>query len=216
MKSSPRALIAQCVIGGAALVGLSLGVLEPLRLARHDAVAQLEQSELLAAKAGEYAVRMPELSRDRAAVDARLSTVNERSAMARDAARLNASIEELAGRTGVTIQRTQPRESVSAAAFAPPVSAAGADASGALPALIKPDAVVGFTIEASGNYAGITRFLDGLETSLGYTRVDSVRVTPDSEHEDRARATISTLHFAFSLPGGVQVSSPVAGVEVSR
>jgi hypothetical protein len=216
MKSAPRALMAQCVIGAAALVGVSLGVLEPLRTARHDAIAQLEQSELLAAKAGEYAVRMPELSRDRATVEARLATVAERSALARDAARLNASIEELAGRTGVTIQRTQPRDSVSAASFAPPAPAAGAEVPGAALAMVKPDAVVGFTIEASGNYAGITRFIEGLETSLGYTRVDSVRVTPDSENEDRARATISTLHFAFSLPKGVQGSNTVASAEVSR
>lgn len=209
--------MAQCLIGAAALVGVSLGVLDPLRSAHEDALAQLEQSEALAAKAGEYAVRMPELTRERASADARLSTVGERSVMARDAAKMNASIEELAGRCGVTIQRTQPRESVGPGMPTVAVPApAGADGAAAAPALVKPDAVIGFTIEAAGNFAGMTRFVEGLETSLGYTRVDSVRVSPDSEHDDRVRATISTLHFAFSLPKGVQGPGPVASAEVSR
>lgn len=215
MSTNPRALLAQVIIGGAALAGISFGVLDPLRQSRDDAMAQLEQFETLAQNASEYAGRMPELARGRATVETKLSTMSQRSAPARDAAALNARLEELAAASGVRVQRTQPREAVSAVASAPPrATTDAAPTEGA--ASVKPDAVIGLTIDVSGPYAGMTRFIEGLESRLGYTRVDSVRLVPEGETEDRVRATISTLHFAFSMPKGEHVASGVASAEVSR
>lgn len=201
MSTNPRGLMAQVVIGGAVLAGISMGVLDPLRTAREDAMSQLEKAEMLARHAGEYAQRMPELSRERAEIEAKLSTMRERSEPARDAAALNARMEELAATAGVRLQRTQPREALSALSKDPPRATTDpATSDQPATASVKPDAVLGFTIDATGSYAGMTRFIEGLERNLGYTRVDSVRIAPDSETEDRVRATISTVHFAFSMP----------------
>ncbi|MFM9957167.1 MAG: hypothetical protein ACKVZJ_03760 [Phycisphaerales bacterium] len=194
MSQVPRALVSQCVVGSACLVGLALGVLEPLHSAHRDAITQFEEAQWLAARAGEMSARMPALTAEQAEFAQEVEAVTSRSVPARDTARLNAGIEEIAARAGVNVERTQPRETTVLAA----TNASAAPGVGA-PA-VRPDAALGFSIDVSGSYGGLASFLRSLEEELGFTRVLSLRVTPEGEHEDRVRATITTAHYAFSLP----------------
>ena len=194
MSGIPRSLVAQSVICGVGVIGVSMGVLEPLNRANEDAMLRLEQAQRLAAHASEYALLAPAQAAESASVEKRLAEIAERSAPARDAAKLNAAIESLASKAGVAVQRTQPRAAPDLAPSAP----SGEDAEASAP--VTPDAALGFTIDAAGSFAGMARFVRALETDLGYTVVASVRLTPESERRDLIRASITTQHFAFSLP----------------
>lgn len=198
MSQVPRTLVSQCVIGSACLIGLALGVLEPLHAEQRDAVSQLEEAQSLAARAGELSARMPALTAERAAFARDAALICERSAPARDTARLNAGIEDIAAKAGVEVERTQPREPAALAGASTRAAPAATDP-GATPD-IQPDAVAGFALDVVGSYAGLASFVRALESDLGFTRVVSLRVTPEGEYQDRVRASITTAHFAFSLP----------------
>lgn len=196
MTRVPRSLVSQCVIGSACLMGLALGVLEPLHAAQREAMSQLEQAQSLSARAGELAALMPALTAEQARAAREIELIVERSAPARDTARLNAGIEAIAANSGVEVQRTQPREAAGPA-LTPPTHAS---ADPAAPQPVRPDAVVGLTLDVAGTYGAVAAFVGALETDLGFTRVISLRMAPEGEHVDRVRATITTAHFAFSPP----------------
>lgn len=206
MNATPRSLMARCVICGVGAIGLALGALEPLKSAHADALMRFEQSQRLASRASGYALLAPVQAAENDDVERSLADIAERSAPARDAAKLNAAIEALALKAGVAVRRTQPREDSDGAAPARP--AEGADAAPA----VRPDATLAFTIDVTGPYAGLTRFVRALETDLGYTAVSSVRLTPESENRDLVRASITTRHYAFSLPEPAPDAVPEGGV----
>lgn len=192
----PRTLIAQCVIGSACLLGIALGVLEPLRGAQRDALAQLEEAQAMSARAGELAGKMPVLAAEMAQMTREAELVARHSAAAHETARLNASIEQAARRSGVDVLRTQPREMPHP--VAQPGVAASSEAGG--PVTVSPDAVTGFSLDVAGTYDGLASFVSAIERELGFTRIESLRLVPEGSASERVRATISTAHFAFTVP----------------
>ncbi len=200
-------LTAQLLIAGAALAGFSALVLGPLKARSEELRADMEQSRELSARAGEFAQRAPDIAHAEALALRELDAIRARGAVAADDAQLNALIQRMATESNVEIQRLQPRESA-------PVASAKPAPENAAETQINPTRAVTFSIDASGSYASLTRFVHELQTSTGFTKVSAIRLSSDSDHNDRVRASISTTHFCFPPPKTAKPGPASATAEV--
>lgn len=173
------------VIMFAALMGVSVLVVEPLTTGRSEAMAGFERIKRLAAESGEYAAKMPALTAERFGVKHALEDFARRGAVAKDLAGLTSSLQSIASKHSVELERTQPRDLTPSV---PPPKSEGA---------IRPDAAVSISIDAVGTYSGLSAFMRDIQRETGLTRVMSVRFTPDAPDADRVRASIVTGHFSF-------------------
>lgn len=203
-RISPRDLLAPCIIAGAAMLGFSLLVLGPTRSAHQELQATIERERSLAASAESFASQMPALSRAASASAAALRDIDTRSSPARDAASLTALIDRLASESHVIVLRTQPRDAMPAL----PAAKEGETA-------VRPQAAVAVSIDAAGEYEQVSSFIHRLQTQSGFARVPSVRLTPDDSNPGLVRASIASLHFAFSPPT-IQQTAASEGAQTVR
>lgn len=192
-QGSPRQLVSLALICGAVLGGVSVGLVGPAKSERQTQQAEAEHDRALAARASEFAQQAPELARRESDVQRELARLRSRSAPVSDAANLNALIQSLGADAGIEIQKLQPREANVGGKQPDP----GAESE---PAEIAPTRALAFTIEATGSYAGMSRFLALVQSRTGFTRIGSARLSPDADTKDRVRAVITTTHLAFPEP----------------
>ncbi len=144
----------------------------------------------------------------RAAILRQTDEIAHRGEPARDESLMFASIMALAGEHRVRVDQVRPTAVVKEALPAP-------SAPGAPP--VPKDIAVGYTISVAATYTDLADFLDGLSRDLGFTVVNSVRLTTDeSDPLHPVSAQIETEHHAFDLGTALAVVStervtPAAG-----
>ncbi|MFI4896548.1 MAG: hypothetical protein ACIARR_01845 [Phycisphaerales bacterium JB059] len=102
-----------------------------------------------------------------------------------DASMIYESIDTLAMRHGVIVERMEPKRS--------PTSARPGNTAADEPTFEQ----IVYSIELLGSYEGVSRFLHAVQNDLGMARVDSIRVGPAATASDpsRVRASVMTTHF---------------------
>lgn len=116
----------------------------------------------------------------------------DRLAITADAAKLYENIGNLALRQQLRMERIEPLRTTGHAAG--DAAKAGFEMSG-------------YSMEVVGTYDGVARFLDQLQTSMGVTRVESLRIEPAvsvGKDGSLVRATIETHHLRLP-PEGLKV-----------
>ena len=121
-----------------------------------------------------------------------------------DSAVVYESIGRLAERSGVRVERMEPRR-VTVAAATPsrqaPVSkkrSVEGDKKAALPEI----EAFGFTIDATGSFAGVAAFIDAIEHEIGLSKAMSFRLMPvrSMDGSSRVRAVIESAHYRLDRP----------------
>ena len=114
-----------------------------------------------------------------------------------DTAKLYEAIGNLAQRQQLRIERIDPLRSAGESAGA--AAKVGFEKSG-------------YALEVVGSYDGVARFLDQIQSSLGASRVESVRIEPiavTGSQGTLVRATLETLHLRLPT-GGLRVQDDPA------
>jgi Tfp pilus assembly protein PilO len=105
-----------------------------------------------------------------------------------DASMIYESIDTIAMRHAIIVERMEPKRS--------PKGARSGSAAADEPAFDQ----IAYSIELVGSYEGVSRFLHAIQTELGMARVDSIRVGPAAteSNPNRVRASVMTTHFQSS------------------
>ncbi len=117
-----------------------------------------------------------------------------RLAITADTAKLYESIGNLALRQQLRMERIDP------------LRTAGQSAGTAAKAGFE---MTGYAMEVVGTYEGVARFLDQMQSALGVTRIESLRIEPAAiagKDGSLVRATIETQHLRLP-PGGMKVDT---------
>ena len=106
-----------------------------------------------------------------------------------DASMIYESIDTLATRYAVIVERMEPKRSATAGR-----SASASDDDG--PTFNQ----IVYSIELVGSYEGVGRFLHAIQNELGMARIDSIRVSPalSLDRANHVRASVLTTHFQSS------------------
>lgn len=189
-QSVRRAVVAEFVIGAAALVGLYVVAVEPVERELDEAE---RMSRALAAEERrvEQSTLEPEEARRRLRVfeqeRARLASLG---APAQTEAGMMQRVTHLAAEAGVRIDLVQPE--VSGPERGKP---AGEAAAGGW----RVSRRMSQTVSATGTYAAVVRFVESLERRTGLTRVREVIVSPVTvPGSNEVTATIRTEHVAIA------------------
>ncbi len=204
MSPAARQNIAYLAIAGSLCAGAHWLIVEPrlreLQQARGEA-AQLE-ADLAAAKS--LPQQIDTLIQAEKRIGAQAQVVRAASEPATNESVLFARVMELGQRLGVRVDRLDGKASNvvgGATASAPP---------GARPA-----AMVRYSIDARGEYAGIARFIEAMQSELGYCRVSSVQFSA-SDEAGLLQASIESEHLAvdpspLAAAGGEANITPAGG-----
>jgi Tfp pilus assembly protein PilO len=128
------------------------------------------------------------------ALQRRSKELRTRLAITADTGKLYETIGNLALRQQLRIERIDPLRSSGQAA-----------GSAAKVGIEK----TGYAMEVVGTYDGVARFIDQLQSALGVSKVESVRIEPapiSGKDGSLVRATIETQHLRLP-PGGIDFSS---------
>lgn len=136
---------------------------------------------------------------------AKIKTIQDRSALAKDQSALFSALMELAGSHRIRVDQLQPvtvgnkRTASKPAAPPPPPPPSGSGTGPLTPAAPQIEsACVRYAIAATGSYADLARFVGALQFDLGFTRVRSVRIDPVRESSTPiVQVLIETEHYAF-------------------
>lgn len=184
--------VAGCMAGTMLLVDPAASALARAREEMSTLTAQSGQAGQRPAIPAE---RAPQILKD---ANERLAAIAARSTLAKDQAVLFGALISLADRHRIHVDQVQPavsNRSKERRAAPPAPSAAPAPDPGA-PAV--ESACVRYSIVATGGYADLTRFIDGLQADLGFTRVRSLRMDPVRDASPpTVQVIIETEHFAF-------------------
>ncbi len=175
-----RSMLAPIVGGLGLCIGAYMLVVDPMKT--RVAALRVEADEL-AARAADAERRRNELPAMAAALagarqaGARIAALG---APARDESELFAAITALAGAHRVMVERLDPRSE-----SAPSGGRAA-------------DTTLAYAIRVRATYADLAEFLRALRTELGFTRIRSVRLSPDKDTPDPVvLAWIETEHHSF-------------------
>lgn len=127
---------------------------------------------------------------------ARQAELTERFGRSTDPSRTYDAYGRLAREAGVTMERIEPT-SASRASRQSPQSAQGGRSH---------FEQRGFTIDVTGSYEAVARFIGTVESELGLVRVSSIQLA-SLEHESKSqtvRATVETTHY---LPRGLDAET---------
>lgn len=190
--ASARRIVAQivivaCLAGGAWHLGL-----RPMeaRLARAQASLQAQRAEVARLEADQGTA--PTDPRTRAGlVEAREARLNELSRRSGDTAGLYDLIGDLAVRSGVRVQRIEPKGATQ------PIKDKEHDPVYAVMG-------VQYSIEAAGDYGHIAEFVRLIEQDAGLTKVVSIRLAPtpatvDQPDPTTVTASIETSHLRLVI-----------------
>jgi Tfp pilus assembly protein PilO len=112
-----------------------------------------------------------------------------RSALSSDAAKIYEMLGAIASARNVRIDRIEPARG--------PIRDAGA-----APNAVKCEAI-GYSIDATGEYADLISFTDAVQKDLGVTKVLSIRIGPAttaSKSRTMLSASIETAHYKLVVP----------------
>jgi hypothetical protein len=198
-----RTTLAQGVIALALCIGGYMAVVDP---PRQQIVRVRGQSETIAAQLKEAEAMRSDVSRlaaGREKTRAEAAQISRAGRLARDERELYSALVALAESSGMTVDQLAPAK-LPARPMTLPGQAEAADAR---------DAVVAYTITATGSYRAIAQFLGGLRGGLGYTLVRSVRLTATAdESANMVRAVIETEHYSFdTAPKAAPATTAAAG-----
>jgi hypothetical protein len=183
-----HACIIAVVAAGAWLVGV-----RPLELKLAAKQAQLTdvQTQLATFEAGLVNEAPLEEAIDSLTVQAQ--EINSWTASSGDASRLYDAFRALASRNSVRIERVEPSSS--------------SRNPGSKPRAANATEIFGYTIEITGTYPAVARFMDACEQELGVTKVVSFHMSASANAgavtstDPQITATIETSHLKFSIPG---------------
>lgn len=128
-----------------------------------------------------------------ATLSTRENAMLARSAKSADAAKIYESLGAIASVRNVRIDRIEP-------ARGPVRDARGASGTAHKDATCE---AVGYSIEATGEYADLVAFADAVQSDLGVTKVLSIRIGPATtatKSRTMLSASIETAHFKLVVP----------------
>ena len=185
--SSRNQIGAHAAIAVAVIAGAQLLLVDPARQRASEAQAQTLSLQQTIAEAA--ASPTPVSANDKRTEKLRLMQSNlDRANAMTDPAQLVASIQVLGTRASVQVDRidpdkTYPREEMR---------------KGDPGAATAPTQAVKLTIDASGSYASVARFVRDIETRPGYVRTEKIDVRPSMRPgDDSVSVTIQTSQLAF-------------------
>ncbi len=195
MNPAARQNIAYLAIAGSLCAGAHWLIVEPrirdLQQARAEA-AQLE-GDLEAAKS--LPQQIDTLIQAEKGIQLQAQAVSAASEPATNESVLFARVMDLGQRMGVRVDRLDGKP-----------SNVVASASANTPATARPAAMVRYSIDARGEYASIARFIQAMQTELGYCRVSSVQFSP-SDETGLLQASIESEHLAVD-PSPLAAATP--------
>ena len=147
-------------------------------------------------------VRDAEAMRDRVAemtaavreAETRASVIRERSELSGNGRALHTALTDLATRHKLRLDELNP-----SAASSLPAPAKGPGPGIPAASAANVDKALAFSMVATASYSDVAKFMQDLQTELGYSVVRSVRVSPVAEQPGVVRATISTEHYWFDV-----------------
>lgn len=199
--AGPESLQRQVLLRGVVALGITVLAWQVLTRSQQTGLAQARaqvasrQEQLAAFEAA------PRPVTDLAAATESLRrtslSLRNRLAQTADSAKLYEAIGNLAIRQQLRIERIDPLRSTGESAVS--AAKAGFEKSG-------------YALDVVGSYDGVARFLDQIQTSLGASRVESLRIEPVAITGNQGalvRATLETLHLRLP-PGGLKSDHAVS------
>lgn len=181
------------VIALTACAGAAIMATGPGRQRLGDARAALDASQRLVAQGGDLTTRGPLLEIDRDRINEHLSAIQREGESTLDPSALMSRMNAVADASGVIIDRVTPRS---------------IDPSRTTAAMVAPKFITQLTIQARGNFEGLTEFVSRLERANTFVSVQGVRVTPMLRHGmNDLSATIDLVHTAFAVPSDEELDA---------
>ncbi len=181
MSDELRRLGSICMIAGACSAGAHLMFVDPVRTELAEIRASVESQR---ADASDRATDVPPidaLMKTLEAAKQEKETIDHLSEAARDTAGLFARIEQVAGEHNTRLLHLSPVRQ------------------GQL-GKVADDVAIGYQISIESTYQDLVTFVDALQTDLGITRIDQIRIIPMvSDGESFVTATIQTTHFGVTV-----------------
>lgn len=203
-----RSLISQVVIGFMICAGGYMMLVEPTERELALVRADLTKVQQQAAQQSTSLMSISQVDVMKKSLFNQARAIALRNSAGQSEGTLFEAIMNLAAGTGVRVDSMNP-----SASSARPTATAAAPAPGA-PAATKPvDRRLAYTMNVQCDYNQLARFLEQLQSSLGYTDVRSVRISPSTEPGSRLiSAQIETEHVFFDIAAikslaGVQESA---------
>lgn len=201
---SARSILSEAVIVAGVSAALGMVVLSRLESESRDVERDLLNASLRLAERAELEASQPQWLEMRRLARAANASVAEFSGATADAAALHDRLMVLARDCDIRVDRIQPSQRTMT-----PEPAASDDPSAPPP--VRALAAIANSIDVSGRYDSLVRFIERLE-DLGFSRVNEVRIVPRREGDERlVQASLQTVHFAFAQAGTQDVGARVEG-----
>ncbi len=193
----------------AAIAGVCwYGLARPVVMRAGERREALERTERTLERHAEQRVSGAELERARQEVGVRLSNAKAWALRPEESGKLYESFRGLAKAAAVRIERIEPKGESSLGAM----TKAKAGEAGGLTAR-----AIGYSLEVTGTYEAVARFLSSCETELGSSRVVSFRLSPSVQARAGGPtlvvATLETQHVCLKLDEAADGSRSAAAGE---
>lgn len=191
-----RTLIAIGVIGVSLCLGLSLGLIQPVRSSIAEMRGQIDAERRAIAEDESRRDTLPAMKMRLSRVQADLNAIKERSAIASSERDLYSAISTLAAKHNITLDHLTPERPREVAAPKAPASVPGFQPGAAVtPAK---DVSVSYGMSVVATYPALIAFLADLEQNVGYAVVRAVRIDPTPvENTKTLNASIQVEFYAF-------------------
>ena len=194
MNAIHRDTVAHGVIAATVLAGAYM-----LVVARQHSL--LDEANVQADRLG-VEVRDAEAMRDKVAemtaavreAESRAAIIRERSGLSGNGRALHTALTDLATRHRLRLDELNPSAPSSA-----PVSVKGPGPGVPAGSAANVEKALAFSMVATASYSDVAKFIQAVQTELGYSVVRSVRVSPVPEEPGVVRATLSTEHYWFDV-----------------
>jgi len=189
-------MLVQISIAVAVCVGGYLFLTSPAKRSLSQVMADQARLEPLAVEADHIRERLPEITREIAALEADRDQIERAGRFARDRGAMFKAIGDLASSHGVRIEQIDPVDMEFSVKEDSP--AEDAQAPGESPE--RDDLRAGFNVRVVGSYSDFVGFMRSLRRRLGYALVTSVRITPTyGEGSPEVSAKIQLEQYAFDV-----------------
>ncbi len=203
-----RRLISEGAIGLSLVAGAYFFAVEPLQ--RSVAEARLGRDTYFLSSSDIDPVRQ---SAEVASLRQRVERVSRIASMTSDELAVMGRLNQAAEALGVQVQNIEKK---ALPAISPLADSSAPQPSPALPIATPKESRFGFSISATGTYAQMVSFLNTIQNDLGFTNIESMRVSPAGDTADqRVSMTIETSHWWFdatpakaALAAGTQALAP--------